>query len=96
MPGGNTGGTSVGGDGTVGISTGINVNELPSSTMAGASVAVESAAGTTPTATANSLLAGGMDEPEVDPRRARGGLALIARAFREIGMLKTDVGKLKQ
>lgn len=51
---------------------------------------------TTPTATANSLLAGGMDAPEVDPRAARGGLALIARAFREIGLLKTDVGKLKQ
>lgn len=52
--------------------------------------------GLTPGASANSLLAGGMDEPEVDPRRARQGLALIARAFREIGVLKIDVGKLKQ
>lgn len=50
----------------------------------------------TPGASVAGLLAGARSEPEVDPRMQRRGLELIARAFREIGVLKGDVGKLKQ
>ncbi len=54
------------------------------------------AKGVTPMANVGALLEGTVSEPEVDPRAGRRGLELVARAFREIGSLKTDVGKLKQ